>query len=336
MKLLIFTEGSTNIGFGHLTRCIALYQQFEQIGYTPKLIIYGDKSIQSLIANLHYTVVNWFDASALENYLSKQIDIAIIDSYLADKNTYGKIVHSAKLTVYIDDNNRIRYPKGIVVNGNMYANLLNYNKEHEQIFLLGSPYTILRDKFLNTPKKNVRKEIKHILITFGGDDIRNMTPKVLSALNTQYPDIKKTAIIGAGFRHAKQLLRYQGNNTQCVFSPNVSEIKKLMINADIAISGGGQTLYELARTGTPTLVITIAGNQIHNIKELTKQGITIYTGIWHDKNIGEKIIDSISFLNSQEKRKKISTLAQQCIDGKGAKRVATEIVSYYISRSKIS
>jgi len=39
MKVFIITEGSKNIGFGHITRCISLYQVFEERGILPEFII---------------------------------------------------------------------------------------------------------------------------------------------------------------------------------------------------------------------------------------------------------------------------------------------------------
>ena len=39
MKVFIITEGGKNIGFGHITRCLSLYQAFEEKGILPKFII---------------------------------------------------------------------------------------------------------------------------------------------------------------------------------------------------------------------------------------------------------------------------------------------------------
>jgi len=39
LKAFIITEGSKNIGFGHITRCISLYQAFEERGIIPEFII---------------------------------------------------------------------------------------------------------------------------------------------------------------------------------------------------------------------------------------------------------------------------------------------------------
>ena len=54
MKVFIITEGGKNIGFGHITRCLSLYQAFEERGNKPKFIINGDNDIEYLLKDINY------------------------------------------------------------------------------------------------------------------------------------------------------------------------------------------------------------------------------------------------------------------------------------------
>ena len=45
MKVFIITEGGKDIGFGHITQCLSLYQAFKEKGILPKFIINGDNNI---------------------------------------------------------------------------------------------------------------------------------------------------------------------------------------------------------------------------------------------------------------------------------------------------
>ncbi|NLV76359.1 MAG: UDP-2,4-diacetamido-2,4,6-trideoxy-beta-L-altropyranose hydrolase, partial [Tissierellia bacterium] len=56
------------------------------------------------------------------------------------------------------------------------------------------------------------------------------------------------------------LENYKYNNVK--FYMNVKNMKNLMINNDLAISAGGNTLYELCACGIPTIAIIIADNQL--------------------------------------------------------------------------
>ena len=143
-------------------------------------------------------------------------------------------------------------------------------------------YLPLRKEFWDVPDKEIKKEIRSILITFGGDDFRNMTPKILKFLNKEFKDIKKEVVIGKGFKNLDSIKNAMDENTNLNYYPSANEMKNLMLNCDIAISAGGQTLYELARCGTPSISIAIAENQLGNVKGFDRLGIIKYAGWWED------------------------------------------------------
>lgn len=153
MKVFILTEGGKNIGFGHITRCLSLYQAFEEKEIIPELILNSDDNIEYLLKGIKYQKLNWTEKRDKLFELIKGADIAIIDSYLADISIYNALFDLVKLPVYMDDNKRVDYPKGIVVNGSIYAEELNYPKEKGVIYLLGAKYTTLRKEFWEVPKK---------------------------------------------------------------------------------------------------------------------------------------------------------------------------------------
>lgn len=57
-RVIIFTEGGQDIGFGHLTRCSALYDEIDKRGIEVVLVIYG-KGIENLLGKKKYILVDW-------------------------------------------------------------------------------------------------------------------------------------------------------------------------------------------------------------------------------------------------------------------------------------
>ena len=84
--------------------------------------------------------------------------------------------------VCIDDNIRLNYPQSIVVNVSLNSNEMNYPKNKNIKYLLGTKYTILRREFWSETNKKIKKNIKNIMVTFGGYDKNNLTSLVLSFL----------------------------------------------------------------------------------------------------------------------------------------------------------
>ena len=220
MRVILITEGSKDIGFGHITRCTSLYQAFEEIGVLPDFIVNGDDTVADLLMNKNHKVINWLEErETLFNNL-KDADIVIIDSYLANYEIYERISKLVKTPVYIDDNKRIDYPRGIVVNGTIYAEEFNYPNKENVIYLLGSRYILLRKEFWTASKKDIKDNIESIMITFGGDDYRNMTPKILKILTKAYPGVNKKVIIGKSFKNVEKIERLKDEKTECAYCPS--------------------------------------------------------------------------------------------------------------------
>ncbi len=326
LKVFIITEGSSNIGFGHITRMLSIYQAFKEKNINPKFIINGDNSIKDLVKNTNYEIYNWLGNKEKLLKEIKNADIVIIDSYLADKSLYEKISETVKLPVYYDDNNRINYTCGIVINGNIHAFDLNYPQKNCIKYLLGTKYLPLRKEFWDVPEKEINENLKSIMITFGGDDIRNMTPKVLKILKEKFPNITKKVVIGKGFKNINEIEREADNNTQLIYYPDAKEMKNIMLNSNIAISAAGQTLYELARTGTPAIAIVVAENQIGNAKGLKNAKFLDDFFIWNDENIEEKLLEAVENLKQKEKREEKKKIGKSLVDGRGTKRIVDEIL----------
>jgi len=272
MKALILTEAGKRIGFGHLSRCIGLYQGLKEKKIDTEIIVNADSSVNYLLKGINHKRINWLKNREPIFKKLKGIDIVIIDSYLADLDFYKKVSEIVKIPVYIDDYKRLDYPKGIVISPSIYGDKLNYPKKDGIKYLLGKDYIILRKEFWKVPKKKINKNIKNVLITFGGMNHKNLAKKVAKHLKNKF------------------------NFNTYIVEPNknlsAKDMLKLMLKADLCISGGGQTTYELARIGVPTIGICFAKNQLNNLIYGQKEGYLKFAG-WFDE---ERLLTNIKLL----------------------------------------
>jgi UDP-2,4-diacetamido-2,4,6-trideoxy-beta-L-altropyranose hydrolase len=312
MKVSILTEGGKKAGFGHAARCCAIYDAFEKKGISPELIVNGDSSIKAFLKGKRFKVFNWLKKQDELSTVISNAGIVIVDSYLAGLDFYKKLSNSVKIPVYLDDNSRLKYPRSIIVNGAVYAEKLPYLKRDENDYLLGTSYTPLQKTFWKSVKKRISKRVKSILVTFGGAEADELIFKVLGVLSSKYPKLDKKIVTGKKF--------------------SAQEMKNLMMGSDIAISGGGQTLYELARIGVPTIAVATAENQSDNIKGWERIGFIKYAGRHDEKNLPAKLVNRIDSILDYNERVKMSSLGRSCIDGKGA----SNLVEYILERSAIN
>lgn len=328
MKIFILTEGSKIYGLGHVSRMVSLYDALTINDFQVKIVVDGDTSVNSIIGNRNFSIFNW---KKFINHINlKDAKAIVIDSYSASKEIYEKISFYKKVNVYFDDFNRIEYPRGIVVNGTLYAQELDYPQKNDNIYLLGPKYLPLRKEFWEIPKKEIKKEIKEILIMFGGDDIRNVTPQIISYMVKKFPFYSYKVVIGKAFKeeNVKKILFLVKNlrNVDIIMFPSGDDIVKLMLKADIGIVAAGlMTLYEAMCVGLPIITITTMENQIDVLERVKKTGFIEDVGWYNDKNLFNKIKEKILKLQLEEIRINKHQIGKALINGKGALRIAEYI-----------
>lgn len=309
MKILFLTEGGGNIGFGHITRCIALCEAFKEKHINSEILVNGENGISGLIKHINFKIYNWIKNREKIFSDTGKSDFIVIDSYLAEKSIYDRFseITDGKILM-IDDYNRIDYPKGIIVNPSICGDKLDYLRKNDAIYLLGKDYIILRKEFWNIPEKSINKEVKNVLITFGGMNNYDLANKIADFLKKEF--------------YIKIYIVDSRNNKL-----TAKEMLNLMLKSDICISGGGQTTYELARVGVPVIGLCLAENQKFNLTGWESLGF-IKDLFWinQDENLIEGIYNSFVNLQSYEKRKKLYEIGRRYVDGQGAKNIIKKIV----------
>ena len=104
-----------------------------------------------------------------------------------------------------------------------------------------------------------------------------------------------------------------------------------MSGADLAISASGQTLYELARCGTPTIAFCSGPDQIHNLTALAKANVVWNAGDAASHHWARDIGAAITALiGDTARRAAMSKTGQTLIDGLGAERLVSALESLRI------
>ncbi|MDD4940725.1 MAG: GNAT family N-acetyltransferase [Candidatus Omnitrophica bacterium] len=319
VKIYIITEGGKDIGFGHITRCRALYEAFVRAGACAELIVNTDAGAARLLSGVKSRIMNWLSKTDDIIQLAGESDMVIIDSYLAEKSLYDRLsLITRGKAVMIDDYNRLDYPAGIVVNPSAGYRSSNYPPDKKIAYLTGNEYIILRKEFWKSPARMIRNEIRDILVTFGGTDVRQFMKALIAHLSRAYPGATFHIVTDMSFA----VDRSASNNIRFYSGLGAPAMRDLMLKCDLCISGGGQTLYELCRTGIPVIGICLSANQKHNLKYLSQHKIIEYAGSRTDAGIIKKIDGAIESLCPQTIRRRYSDRSKRLFDGRGALRIA--------------
>lgn len=324
-KTIIFTEGSNKIGIGHITRCIALYDELSANHFDVLFVVNGNKSIAPLLKGKKHRICNWLINRQERDAIIKDSVCVVIDSYLAKLADYYDVMQKTRLLVCVDDFDRLPYPSGLVIKASSHS-VHRPTAIRQTTELTGNQYQLLRKDFIQIPPFIVRKKPHTILITFGGDDIRRLTPAILTFLTQNYPLLKKIVIIGPAYKNdnTRRINAHKDHRTKIINNASAKEMRDAMLKSDIAISAGGQTLNELARIGLPTICIQVADNQKLHLQNWELTGFVKNLGDYQT-DLLEKLHHAMVKLLSLTVRKKMSRLGQRTVDGKGPKRIVSAI-----------
>ena len=255
----------------------------------------------------------------------------VVDGYFFGSDYQKTIKESGLHLLFIDDNGHAdHYYADIVLNQNLHATeKLYHNREPYTKLLLGPKYVLLRREFWPWRgwKREIPKVARNILVTLGGSDPEKVTHKVIQALQQiEIDELEALVVIGAGnyqYEGLNKLLEHSKYNIR--LQSNVLDMPNLMAWADIAISAGGSTAWELAFMGLPSIILVIAENQISVADRLGKDGFAINLG-WHkDIKSAEISINIKNLLDNFNYRSEISNAVKELVDGEGAPRI-TEIM----------
>lgn len=252
----------------------------------------------------------------------------VLDGYHFDP-AYQRAVRAAGYRVLvIDDTAHLpHYHADVLLNQNINAERLPYRCDSDTLLLLGTRYVLLRSEFLTWREwqREIPDVAHRVLITLGGGDPENVTLEVVQALQQMGVDgLEAVVVIGGSNPHHEKL---QVATAQFPFrlvhdAPNMPE---LMAWADVAISAGGITCWELAFMGLPSLILVLAGNQRGIAEGLGEVGAAVNLG-WLEQVRGARIADELSALcRDRDKRLKLLHNSQQLVDGDGARRAITVI-----------
>ncbi len=340
----IRADANEKIGTGHVMRCLTIAEELRIQGENVTFIIADDCS-RAMIEEHDFSVIC---LNSVWNHLEMELPILIsaikqediskllIDSYFVTEKYFKTLRLYAKL-FYIDDLNRFLYPVDLLINYNIYAEDLAYEERYRRAgistkFALGCRYAPLRKEF-DGDDKQIHERASHILITSGGTDPYNIVGNILEGLSKKqwFSNVNCHVVLGR-FNVNKGTIKKRWIHCPNVFLlENVSNMAEHMRECDIAVTAGGVTVYELCAVGIPSIMYTLADNQLKIAETISNADIIPWAGDVRDDE--DKCINSIInnieyLLENCQIRKTFSKRMRELVDGKGCKRLVNVLQEY--------
>lgn len=345
-RLYIRADANQTIATGHLMRCLSIADAMKK-GGVDTVFITADCDGSNLISTrgYHQIVLEscWSNMEQELPQLKKliqqeHIEMLLVDSYYVTP-LYMEELKRETTIVYIDDlpdyDRVTTYPCHVLVNYSAYADTFPYAENYGNTkLLLGCAYTPLREQFSNIPPHTISDSVTEALVMTGGTDNFHMGEQIIQRLTNLYPNIHFILISGGMNKALPTLQKLTEKIPNFSLLVNVSNLSDYMQKADIAITAGGTTLYELCACGAPSISFSFADNQLRNVHAFDRKKAIPYAGDLRDMSSeAEKTYAKLEeifsdFVKNKNMREEYSRKMQSIVTTSTTERLAHELIQY--------
>lgn len=358
MGVIVFrTDASLKIGSGHVMRCISLAYELQKKGAIVKfvtrnffgnlddLIVKKGFEVLSLSAksikysgNSNEKYANWLgvsqDQDALEtiNAIRKvYADWIIVDHYAIDREWEEKLSPYSKKIMVIDDLSNRQHHCDVLLDQNYINDISRYDNlvPKDATKFLGPRYALLRKEFREENQKKPINiySVNSIFIFFGASDLHNLTSLSIKALTQKgLENLSVIVLVGSANSHLTEIKKLVKERPNTELHIQVENVAKLMRLCDLAIGAGGSTTWERMAIGLPSIVVTVADNQVPFSKELDNDNYLKYLGAHSQVTQNDIYKSLLQTLNSLTELHEQSINGQILVNGKGVRIVSDFLI----------
>lgn len=334
MKILFRADASVELGSGHVMRCLTLAEELSRRGHLSAFACLpqaGDmlKFIGSRGFRSFALAGNVGQPGETARILAgwEEVDWLVVDHYGLDAAWEQVLRPGVKRVLAIDDLADRRHDCDLLLDQNLYD---DPEKRYQDLLpahcrrLLGPGFALLRPEFHDAAKAEPARSgaVKNLLVSFGGSDPTDETAKTLEALALlPFRFGRVDVVVGAACPRREDLQARFGGLPGLHFHIQADNMAELMAHADLAVGGGGVSVWERCCAGLPSLCIAVAQNQLEIVQTAQRAGLLHYLG-WHaEVSVSDLAVALAEWTHAPDRLAAMSRCARLQVDGLGAARV---------------
>jgi len=334
-SVVLRADASAEIDIGHVARCQTLGAALVHAGWRATLATRQlpdglRRSCEAVgIAVLDLPTAMRLDAEpdSMGEQLASQPDLLVVDGYAIDDSWLGRARAWAPLQMAIDDLADRPLPVDVLLNQNLGAEADRYRTlvSPRTRLLIGAAYALLRPEFAIAraalPARDGRIERAIVFLSGGdaGDVTRRAAEGVVAA------GLAADVVVGAAYPHLNGLRAWAAGRSDVELHVDTDGMADLMARADVAVGAPGSASWERCALGLPTVLITLADNQVAASEQLAGHGAALSLG-WQADVEAADVAAALAALRADPDRvRRMSTAAAAITDGRGVERVVAAI-----------
>ena len=344
MTVTFRADGSGVIGFGHLARCRNLAAALSEVGYDCRFVRSGPRD--GLLEGLDVVWIE-VDGDEVGGRLDAELtlrataegtggpSVVVVDHYRIDHEWESVLLRAGAFVVAIDDlADRPHDCHALIDTNPLPSDRYRGLVPPDTLLLLGLEHALLDPEPTGPTAKEFdpRRSVERIAVCFGGG--RNPAPLRMTLEACADPRLAHLSfdLVAAEETLAEDLRaswvkvkRRTGPAADVRIRGWVEDLRGLLSASDISVGSGGSLALDRIRLGIPSVVITLADNQVPTSRELHRRGLLHHLGYLSDCT-PQMIADGVLGLASDWKaRAFVAREGPKVVDGRGAARCARAI-----------
>ena len=297
-KFIFQCNANDSSGLGHLMRCLNIANAIKKVSINSVIIFNGDFNdfAQRILAENQFSILLVNDLNQYKDYC------LIIDDYDITQQDIDKKRALIDKFIIIDDFYQYELDQlDLIINFRLDAEENRYNNNQVCLGLNYFPFKNAIIKVRENKINDHNNKIKNIYIFIGGTDKNNTGQKLVELIN-QVVSNKHLYLIDNSV--TKQNTSTLSNN-RLTLLPLTFEIEKHYQSADIFITGGGLSKYEVAFCTIPNATISQNSGQAEDTKIFAYNNLTYNLGMSEDKPkvVQQLLIDFLSLKHQKNIKK---------------------------------
>ena len=323
MKIAFRVDSSTDIGSGHLVRCVTLADFLKRQGHITQFLCRDHPGHLADLVTRHGHKLHLLSRPAEEDQAATGSDLyarwlgvsqekdahdtvqmlhreggvwhfVVMDHYGLDQIWQRRLRPYVKRLFVIDDLADRTHDCDVLLDQNLNAaGTARYQGlvPDSCTLLCGPKYALLRGEFEAVRKKLRSRDgsVRRILVFYGGMDATGETIKACEALQSMSRSgLTVDVVVGMG-NPCREDIRARCERYGFNFLRQVDKMAELMAVADLALGAGGTTSAERAFLGLPTVITPVAENQKPGSAAFASAGAA-----WNLEDVGKVTSDSLA------------------------------------------
>lgn len=329
MYCVIRVNAYPHLGNGHLMRCLTLARIAQQQGCTVVFVLadYSNTPVRFIeAAGFNYVLVPIADELADAAHCAKLLEDlqapcrVVVDVYALSATWHAFIYPRCDQLMVIDDlANRNYYCDHLLDHtpGRTAACYASWVNQQANIYA-GCDHALLAPEFFAAvgDARKIRaaacssKRPLKLLISLGGTDPKSLSQVWFNLLAPHLDAFAQVTFLLASnavglASLAKKIAIAQAGGSKVDLVVDARNVAQLLLQHDLAIGGAGVSALERAVLGLPSLLLTLADNQVFQAQTLIKEGCALDLGDWQQVpslDVQQKALNSLLALVQDKTR----------------------------------